>query len=38
VADGANVEGFFAPVGSLMARLEADIDAIVASWSATGRI
>jgi len=32
------VEWSVAPVGSLMARLEADIDAILASWSVTGRI
>jgi len=37
-ADGASVEWSVAPVGSLMARLEADIDAILASWSVTGRI
>jgi AcrR family transcriptional regulator len=37
-ADGASVEWSVAPAGSLMARLEADIDAILASWSVTGRI
>jgi hypothetical protein len=32
------VEWSVAPAGSLMARLEADIDAILASWSVTGRV
>jgi AcrR family transcriptional regulator len=37
-ADGASVEWSVAPAGSLMARLEADIDAILASWSVSGRV
>jgi len=37
-ADGTSMEWSVAPAGSLMTRLEADIDAILASWSVTGRI
>ena len=32
------MEWSVAPAGTLMAQPEADIDAIVASWSATGQI
>jgi AcrR family transcriptional regulator len=36
--DGTSVGWSVAPRGSLMERLEADIDAILTSWSANGRI